>query len=384
MLDLEALPVIDGHCHPFEEKHRQLTVRRLAGLLSMAPSERGGELAVWNFPVALMVGNLAALLGCPNEPEAVVEARNARAAELGTYVKDLFADANIRCLLFDRGFPRARGPGVLLPDDTLPVALREICRAEALFAGYEEGKDALIFPGAPNLDFAVFLQRFESEIVSGVEGGRAVAIKTVMAYYTGLAVRPVPYDDAKRAYDACLAGDRSREKEVRDYLFVLLAETAARLQVPLQVHTGHTGVRRPWPEANPILLQGVLADERCKKTTFVLLHAGYPFATEAGYLAAIFPNVYVDVSMMVPFASVGIEHRLVELMGIAPFEKVVYGSDGFGIPEINWLAAKLAKKALGTVLGRAVEQRVLGSDAAYRIADRIFWRSAEGLYGCRV
>lgn len=36
-------------------------------------------------------------------------------------------------------------------------------------------------------------------------------------------------------------------------------------------------------------------------TTFVLLHSSYPYTREAGYLTAVYPNVYLD------FGEVGVQ-----------------------------------------------------------------------------
>jgi predicted TIM-barrel fold metal-dependent hydrolase len=219
------------------------------------------------------------------------------------------------------------------------------------------------------------------EVTEAASACHAVALKTILAYTTGLAVRPVSYVAAREAYHACLVGDMTREKEVRDYLFVITAEIAARLNLPLQVHTGFTALKRPWSQANPLLLQEVLAQKATRDTTFVLLHGGYPFTAEAGYLASAFPNVYVDLSLMIPFTGLGAERRLAEIMEFAPFERIVYGSDGSAVPETFWLGARTIKAALGTLLGRLVDQRILGPETAYSVANLVLWRNAAALYG---
>ena len=38
----------------------------------------------------------------------------------------------------------------------------------------------------------------------------------------------------------------------------------------------------------------------------VLLHAGWPFYRESAHLAAIYPHVYLDLSLAIPFATTGI------------------------------------------------------------------------------
>jgi hypothetical protein len=49
---------------------------------------------------------------------------------------------------------------------------------------------------------------------------------------------------------------------------------------------------------------------------------------------------------------------------MAPISKVVYGSDGYGLPEINYVGARLGKAALGQALGDLVEAGMLSPDEA--------------------
>jgi hypothetical protein len=330
-----------------------------------------------------MLGVMAAFLGCPADAPVVLQTRNERSTAYRAYIRDLFSDAGIQCLLMDTGYPRTGGPDYAALEQASPIPLRRLFRAESLFAGYQEGRDTLLFPTNPPQSFSSFLERYVHELTQGVERG-AVAIKTIIAYTTGLAVEDVSYKEVKESYQAYLAGDLGREKQIRDFLFMATAEVAARLGLPLQVHTGHTGAKRPWPQANPILLQGALSDGRCRQTTFVLLHGGYPFTSEAGYLASVFPNVHVDISLMIPFASMGAERRLAEILEFAPFDKVLYGSDGSAEPELIWLGAKMAKSALSAILGRLVESRDLALAAAYGAAELVLSRNAQRLYACSV
>jgi hypothetical protein len=379
MLDLALVPVLDNHCHPFASQFEELTLERLGCLLHSSPHAGHGKSEAFSATTARILGFMAEFLGCPSDAATILRTRNERATAYRTYIRDLFSDAGIESLLIDSGYPRNGGPDYSALEETSPVPLGRVFRVESLFAGYQEGRDTLLFAQDPPQAFSSFLERYVHKLTQALDHN-VVAIKTILAYTTGLAVEDVSYKEAKEAFQAYLAGDAHQEKPIRDFLFIVAAEFAARQGIPLQVHTGHTGAKRPWHQANPILLQGALGDSRCRKTTFVLLHGGYPFTSEAGYLASAFPNVHVDISLIMPFASLEADRRLAEILEFAPFDKILYGSDGFGEPELAWFGAKMAKRALSVTLGHLLESQDLAAAAAYRAAELVLSRNAQRVY----
>ena len=127
---------------------------------------------------------------------------------------------------------------------------------------------------------------------------------------------------------------------MRDFLVFQTLEACLRHDIPLQLHTGvGDSPIIDLRNSNPLLLINILKDEHFGKAKIVLVHAGYPYTAEAGYLANNYPNVFIDVSEMNPFASIGIEPKLLELMEMAPLTKLFYGSDGYNIPELFWFSA---------------------------------------------
>jgi predicted TIM-barrel fold metal-dependent hydrolase len=88
----------------------------------------------------------------------------------------------------------------------------------------------------------------------------------------------------------------------------------------------------------------------------VLIHSGFPWIDVAAYIASSLPNVYLDLSVMIPWASLGIEQMLTVLLGTAPAGKLLYSSDEASEPEVIWVAARMGRRALERVLGDAVER----------------------------
>jgi hypothetical protein len=89
---------------------------------------------------------------------------------------------------------------------------------------------------------------------------------------------------------------------------------------------------------------------------------------EAAYIASVQPHVHLDLSLLTPWASLALDGKLEAVLGIAPPAKVMHGSDEAGEPEVIWLAAHVAREALGRVLGAAVGRGWLEEAEARRIA----------------
>jgi hypothetical protein len=66
------------------------------------------------------------------------------------------------------------------------------------------------------------------------------------------------------------------------------------------------------------------------KTTFVLLHTSYPYMREAGYLTAMYKNVYLDIGEAFPTVSSGEQEavmRQVLELTLAPTNKDMWSSE---------------------------------------------------------
>jgi len=132
---------------------------------------------------------------------------------------------------------------------------------------------------------------------------------------------------------------------------------------------------------NPFLLKDLLDHPKYGQSRFILVHGGYPYCFEAGYLASVYPNLYVDISEMIPFVPMGAYQGLRQIFDMCPFNKVLYGSDGFIIPEIHWLGAKMAKAALSSLFSQYIEAGLFDHDLALQVGRMVFSETARKLYG---
>ena len=113
----------------------------------------------------------------------------------------------------------------------------------------------------------------------------------------------------------------------------------------------------------------------------VLIHSGYPWVQEAAYVASVLPNVYLELSELIPWGWGQVEWALEMLVGTVPAAKLLYGSDEAGEPEAFWASALLARSCLERVLARFVDRDYVSTDEAGRLGSLILADSCRSLHG---
>ncbi len=365
-MDLAGLPVIDQHAHNLA---RPEVVDGWAYVRSWTESAHDEQI-VRHAPHALAyrrsLRDVAALLGCEASEEAIVRTRRERGLEELT--RRCFTAAGLEAVLMDDGF---------LPETVLPldwhrsfVRVHRVLRiehlAEQLLAECESFHD--------------FVDRFRSSIDPPPPG--VVAYKSIACYRSGLGIELFQPGSAHAGFRAHKQrGGRLAMKALIDYLVCLTLQAAAHNGLPVQFHTGFGDPDLDLRLANPLHLRRVLEEPRLRGAAVVLLHASYPFSREAGYLASVYPNVYLDTGLAVPLLSVaGMRRTLGELLELAPFSKVLYSSDAHLIPELYYLAARWGRRVLGEVLEGAVADGDLGAAEAEEAARAVLADNARRLY----
>lgn len=151
--------------------------------------------------------------------------------------------------------------------------------------------------------------------------------------------------------------------------------------MPIQFHTGFGEPDLDLRQSNPLHLRLLLEDNSFRNASIVLLHTSYPYTREAGYLASIYPNVYLDFGLAIPYLSVsGMRNTVRQLIELAPITKLMYSSDAYLIPDSYYLGAKWGRKILGQVLDESIEDGDLTIKEAKEIAIAILRGNAAQLY----
>ncbi|MGZ4625412.1 MAG: amidohydrolase family protein [Kineosporiaceae bacterium] len=374
--ELARLPLVDHHCHGILARDPD------DGTFDAMLTEGGPAPGQTNFdtPVGLSVRRHCAPL-LDLEPHAPPGEYLARRRELGADEVNRRFLTSTRTALFgvDTGF-RPDGltsPGELAglagvaPADGRVVVRLEHIGEQVAAAGTEPGEFAAAFRDA--LDRAVREQE-------------AIGVKTIAAYRCGLGLdpgRPDPAEVAAAAAGwfardgACAAGEASWRLDdpvlVRHLLWC-----AVDVGLPIQFHIGYGDADIRLYQVDPSLLTDWLHRHR---VPVMLLHT-WPFHRQAGYLAGVHPHVYYDLGLAMH--NIGRPRGgavLAEAMEVAPFTKLLYSSDAFGLAELYHLAATGMRAALNQVLGERVAAGEWSPADAVRIARLVTGGTARRVYG---
>ncbi|MDQ6818682.1 MAG: amidohydrolase [Actinomycetota bacterium] len=383
---LDGARVTDVHCHGFrldEVRARdqegfldRITMLGMCLTSSGLADEAFAEVVTRTtdtspFAVAMAI-RLARMLGCEPTREGLARGRTAALGDALPYLQNLWDDAGVAGLIVDDGYPLPAVDQKQLSRETgLPIS--RVSRIEPFItelrdeaSSYAELEDA-------------FTARTEQALADG-----AVAFKSVIAYRTGLDVRPWSRSECEEAFRAWRANGwpetREHAKPVRDMLLRrTLAVSAGGGGVPVHVHCGGGDPSIVLAYARPSHIFPLLHEH--VRQPIVLIHSGWPWVEEGAFVASILPHVYLDTSLSTPLASVAVDNRLELLLGIAPPAKVLYGSDESTEPEVIWLSAVLARESLERVLGRSIENGYLDEQRAALIGCGVLGDNARRLHG---
>ncbi|QFG20445.1 amidohydrolase family protein [Actinomadura sp. WMMB 499] len=364
---LESLPLVDHHCHGVFEAdldrsafEAALTEADAAGPpgASLFDSQIGFALRRWCPPVLDLDAHA--------EPDDYLERRaDLGAAEVN---RRFLAAAGLRALCVDTG----HAPRPILD----PAALGELAGADAHEVLRLETVAERV--AAEGVDASAFAAEVRSRIEARAPS--VVAAKSVAAYRAGL---EMPGHRPSEAEIAAAAGRLMRHLEPRvgeEPLHRFLVWCAVDAGLPVQFHVGYGDVDADLRRGDPLLLVGLLRAMNDAGVPAMLLH-NYPFHRNAGYLAQVLPNVYVDAGL----AMNNLGHRahvlLSELLELAPFGKVLFSSDAYGLAELYHLGALLFRHALAGQLAGGVDDGAWTAGDARRVAEMITRRNAERIYG---
>jgi predicted TIM-barrel fold metal-dependent hydrolase len=211
----------------------------------------------------------------------------------------------------------------------------------------------------------------------------AVGTKTIVAYRGG-------FDrDLSRPGDEAVAGAAVRWAAVvrSGEPARLTDETLLRFGIwagidsgrPLQVHVGFGDPDLDLQRADPLLLTAFIRSTE-GRAPIVLLHT-YPFQRGAGYLAQMFPHVFLDVGLAINYTGAAATSIVRESMELAPFSKLLFSSDAWGAPELHLLGSWLFRRAMARVLGEWVARGDWSRPDAERVIELVAAGNARRLYG---
>ncbi|MBW4646204.1 MAG: amidohydrolase family protein [Goleter apudmare HA4340-LM2] len=369
-MNLNDIPLIDQHAHNLLKPEVAARYPYAAGFTEAYHPEIINHHVRHTLFYRRSLREIAALLECEPEEAAIVAHRESLGIE--NLTKLYFRAANLAAIYLDDGFA---------PEDILPISWHEKLIPVKRILRLELLAEQLI-PQAK--DFETFLTTFNNAIDPPPAG--VVAFKSIVCYRTGLNVQPVTLEAATAHFKHLKQqfphqSVRLHDKPLIDFLLQQALVIAAKYQLPVQLHTGFGDPDLDLRLANPLHLRSLLESPEYAHAPLVLLHASYPYMREAGYLAAVYPQVYLDFGLAIPSLSVsGMRETIRQLLELTPTSKLMYSSDAHSIPELYYLGAKWGRQLLGEALEQAIEDADITVSEAVAIAVAILRENALALY----
>ncbi|MDQ1662488.1 MAG: uncharacterized protein QOJ68_2468 [Blastococcus sp.] len=367
---IDALPLIDHHVHGIWNADPDRTT--FEGAVTEAFDPPAAGTSVFDSQVGFAIRrHCAPLLGLPEHAPAgeyLARRLDLGAAEVN---RRLLAASGVTHLLVETGH---RGSEITSPGETGAIAgqrVDEIVRLEPV-------AEQLAAEGVPAGGFAAaFAERLAAVAAD------AVGLKTVVAYRYGLdfdAAPPAPADIVAAAGRWLAAGPPPGGWRMDDpVLLRQLIWSGLDLGLPLQFHVGYGDPDLRLHRCNPLLMTDFLRASQSRRVPVMLLHC-YPFQREAGYLAQIFPHVYLDVGEAVHYTGARSPSVLAEALELAPFGKLLFSSDGWGPAELHFLGALLWRRGMTDVLGGFVAAGEWSAPDALRVATLIGSENTRRVY----
>ncbi len=285
--------------------------------------------------------------------------------------------ANFDVLFIDKGYPP---PDLLLPDATVSDLAN--CRVAPMLR-VELLMQRLIIE---NTTLSAVIEALRAAL-SDVRGQGYVALKSIVAYRTGLDIRTWTTEDVDESFAVVRkevqekGSIRLAHKPLLDTLLHVTFEEAARQELPIQFHTGYGDADADMLLANPLHLRAVFERREYRAMPVVLLHESYPYTQQGAYLATVYENAYLDLSYGIPFLGY---HEMLEFtrvaFSVAPYSKLLYSSDAVGVPEMHWISALDGRRIMGQVLGECVTNGDLSQSEAEQTGAAVLHDNAIKLY----
>jgi predicted TIM-barrel fold metal-dependent hydrolase len=359
--------LIDHHCHGVIL--RDADEAMLESMLNEGVSWPGGS--VFDSQAGFAFRRLCPpVLGLP--PHAELAEYVARRAELGAaeVSKRFLAGTGTSVLCVDTGFTPEPITSPAELADLAGATAHEIVRLERV------AEDV----AAAGVGAAGFADAVRSALATRT--ATAAGVKSIAAYRTGLDLAPGRPSDAEVT---AAAGRWLAEQEGGPYR--LAAETLQRfliwcgvdLGLPIQFHVGYGDSDVDLHRCNPLLLTPLLRATQPSGVPIMLLH-NYPYHREAGYLAQVFPHVYMDAGLATHNLGARAPALLAEALELAPFGKFLYSSDAWGLPELYYLGAALFRTALSEFLRTGRDQDQFSERAMGRLARMLCADNAKRVY----
>ena len=367
--------LVDHHCHGV--LGRDADQATLESMLTEGAAWPGGS--VFDSAAGFAFRRVCPpVLGLP--PHAELSDYVTRRAELGAaeVSKRFLTAAGLSWLCVDTGFTPEPLTSPAELGALAGATAREIVRLERVAESV----------AAAGVGAGGFADAVRSALATRTTAPGVVGVKSIAAYRTGLDLSPDRPTDAEVSAAAGRwlaagaggpAGAASQPRIADETLQRFLIWCGVDLGLPVQFHVGYGDSDVDLHRCNPLLLTPLLRAIQPTGVPVMLLH-NYPYHREAGYLAQVFPQVYVDAGLATHNLGARAPALLAETLELAPYGKFLYSSDAFGLPELYYLSAALFRRALSDFLRAGIEEDLYSERTVVRLTRMLCADNAKRAY----
>ncbi len=349
-----TVPLVDHHCHGIVRD--DLSRPEFELLATESDWTEPAGMTIFDSPFGVTVrAECSSLLDLPRHSSA--QDYWARRSELGQQevASRLMQNTGIETLIIDTGF---RGTSILdLPEMSSLTGADsfEIVRLESV-------AESLV--GKTNADS--FEEDYRAELSRRATD--AVGFKSIIAYRYGLdfdPTRPTATQVRESASQWLASQDRVKPRLDHPVLLRFVLWEAVLHRKPIQFHVGYGDSDIVLHRCDPTQMTGFIKATVDTGIEIMLLHC-YPFIREAGFLAQVYPHVWLDTGSAVNYTGPSSQELIRASLELAPFGKMLFSSDAFGLPELYYCGALLWRRGVGEILDEWVKQDRMGIDDAHR------------------
>ncbi|MBY0356389.1 MAG: amidohydrolase [Candidatus Obscuribacterales bacterium] len=370
--DISKLIIIDNHAHSIRRNYlefNELDFRRcFSESRSLAMMEKHVSKSAHYMD---LLDNLERTFGIKSEQEFLNFRAKQSAAE---YIRLLWHEVSLAGLIVDDGYDRQNN-----------ISLAELASASQGNIFHCRRIENVIEKSFVNAGSYAELENELALQLLKQESQKLVALKTICGYRGGLNLLSPSKAEAIAEFKSLKRNNneagtfRIQRGNLYHYLLRLSFEIAGENGLPVQIHTGIGDDDADLYQCNPALMQNLFRSQSLAKTNFVLLHC-FPYVKEAAFMTALYPNVFMDLSLSISLASPLSAQMITDALSVAPSTKILAGTDGHTCPETHWFGAVCWKRGLGQALLNMVRGSALTYREAEEIAGLILHGNASDLY----
>ncbi|MFE4541166.1 amidohydrolase family protein [Arthrobacter sp. NPDC056727] len=363
------LPLIDHHCHGVVDAELSDEEFRSLATESDWPGPAGTDSL--ESPFGLAVRRFCApVLGL--EPLAPLDEYLAQRRTIGASEANrlLLRSTGTSDYLLDTGIPDGR---------LLRPAAMAVCAGARVRGIVRIERVAELL--AAESTAAGFVTEFPETLAARAR--EVVGLKSIVAYRHGFDI-PAERPSGRELLQAADRWFRTAEEtgtfRVTDPVLLSFGLwSGIQTGLPIQLHVGYGDGDIELFRADPSRLTRFFHATRTLGVDFMLLHC-YPFVREAGILAQIFPHVYLDVGLVSHYLGPSAGSAIRQAVEIAPFSKILYSSDAYGLGEHYAVSAANWRTAFAALMDEWVASGWATPNDAEKIASMVAAENAKRVY----